>query len=69
MIKTMFKNLLKMTKRIVEQDIEDAALDILENDLGYDYLHGKTIEPFSENPLRSKWDDVIIESRLKEPRQ
>ena len=55
-----------MTKRIVEQDIEDAALDILENDLGYEYIHGEKIAPNGETPLRSKWDDVILEPRLKE---
>ena len=30
-------------KRIVEQDIEDAALDILQNDLGYEYVYGPNI--------------------------
>jgi type I restriction enzyme R subunit len=55
-----------MTKRIVEQDIEDAALDILENDLGYEYIHGEKIAPNGETPLRKNWDDVILEPRLKD---
>lgn len=55
-----------MTKRIVEQDIEDAALDILENDLGYEYIHGEKIAPNGETPLRQKWDDVILEPRLRD---
>lgn len=53
-------------KRIVEQHIEDAALDILENDLGYEYIHGEKIAPNGETPLRTKWDDIILEPRLKE---
>lgn len=28
-----------MIKRITEQQIEDATLDILENDLGYEYIN------------------------------
>jgi len=53
-------------KRIVEQDIEDAALDILQNDLGYRYLYGPEIAPDSKNPLRKKWDDVILEDNLRD---
>lgn len=52
-------------KRIVEQDIEDAALDILQNDLGYEYAYGPDIAPDGETPLRSKWDDVILVDKLR----
>jgi len=55
-----------MTKRIVEQDIEDAALDILQNDLGYEYVYGPNIAPDGETPLRSKWDDVILADKLRD---
>jgi len=51
-------------KRIVEQDIEDAALDILENDLKYEYIHGEKIAPNGEIPLRTKWDQILLEPRL-----
>ena len=55
-----------MTKRIVEQDIEDAALDILQNDLGYEYVYGPSIAPDGETPLRSRWDDVILTEKLRD---
>jgi type I restriction enzyme R subunit len=51
--------------RIVEQDIEDAALDILQNDLGYNYVHGAEIAPDSDKPERARWDDVVLVERLK----
>jgi type I restriction enzyme, R subunit len=53
-------------KRIVEQDIEDAALDILQNDLGYEYVYGPNIAPDGETPLRNKWDDVILADKLRD---
>jgi type I restriction enzyme, R subunit len=52
--------------RIVEQDIEDAAIEILEKDLGYSYIHGPEIAPDSENPERKSFDEVILENKLKE---
>lgn len=52
--------------RIVEQDIEDAAIEILEKDLGYSYIHGPEIAPDSENPERKSFDEVVLEERLKE---
>lgn len=51
--------------RIVEQDIEDAAIEILEKDLGYDYVFGAEIAPDSLNPERETWDEVILKQRLK----
>lgn len=51
-------------KRIVEQDIEDATIEILQ-DLGYDYIHGTEIAPDSEKPERERFDDVILVERLK----
>jgi len=52
--------------RIVEQDIEDAAIEILEKDLGYKYIHGAEIAPNSEHPERERLDDVVLVKRLKE---
>ncbi len=54
-----------MVKRIVEQDIEDAALEILQ-ELGYEYTYGPTIAPDGETPLRIKWDDVILTGKLRD---
>lgn len=51
---------------IVEQDIEDAAIEILVEDLGYTYLYGPDIAPNGKNPLREKWDDVVLIQRLVE---
>ncbi len=50
---------------IVEQDVEDAALEILETDLGYKYVYGPDIAPDSEKPLRKRFDDVVLEDNLK----
>lgn len=47
-----------MTKRIVEQDIEDAALDILHNDLCYDYIYDPSIAPYREmaiHQINKRW--------------
>ncbi len=52
-------------KHIVEQNIEDAALEILQ-ELGYNYIYGPDIAPDSQNPLRSRWDDVLLIDKLKE---
>ncbi|MFW6450483.1 MAG: type I restriction endonuclease subunit R, partial [Nanoarchaeota archaeon] len=48
-----------------EQDVEDAAIDILK-DLGYRHLHGPDIAPDSDNPLREKWNEVILASILRD---
>src|SRR3989338_2066384 len=53
-----------MTKRIVEQDIENAALEIL-NELGYEVLYGPNIAPDSEAPARARWDDAVLTDRLR----
>lgn len=49
---------------IVEQDIENAALEILE-ELGYEIAYGPTIAPDGENPLRSGWGEVVLRDRLE----
>jgi len=53
-----------MTKRIFEQDIEDAALEILQ-ELGYKILYGPEIAPDGSRPERTKWDDVVLVERLR----
>ena len=49
---------------IVEQDIENAALEILE-EMGYEVVYGPTIAPDSDNPLRSDWGEVVLKGRLE----
>ena len=49
---------------IVEQDIENAALEILD-ELGYDVVYGPDIAPDSDNPKRTKWDEVVLKDRLE----
>jgi type I restriction enzyme R subunit len=51
-------------KFIVEQEIEEAALEILQG-LGYKVIHGTEIAPDSESPERAKWDDVVLVDRLR----
>jgi type I restriction enzyme R subunit len=53
--------------RIVEQTIEDAAIEILERELGYGYIHGAEIAPDAEpaKKERERWDDVVLVGRLK----
>lgn len=52
-------------KPIVEQHIEEAALEILQ-DLGYNYTYGPDIAPDSQSPLRNRWDDVILTDKLRD---
>ncbi len=49
---------------IVEQDIENAALEILD-ELGYDIIYGPDIAPDSDNPKRTSWDEVVLKERLE----
>ena len=49
---------------IVEQDIENAALEILE-ELGYEIVYGPNIAPDGENPLRDDWGEVVLKDRLE----
>ena len=51
--------------KINEEEIELATIDILK-DIGYKYVHGEEIAPDSENPERTKWDEVILRRRLSE---
>jgi type I restriction enzyme, R subunit len=50
---------------LTEQDVENITLEILE-ELGYKIVHGSDIAPDSQTPLRSKWDDVILEQDLRQ---
>jgi len=48
---------------IVEQDIEEAALDILK-ELGYTIYYGPSIAVDGENPKRTARDDVVLKEHL-----
>ena len=50
--------------RIVEQDVEDACIEWLE-ELEYDYVYGPDISPDGENPERNDYKDVILTDRLR----
>ena len=56
--------MIMMTNKIVENDIEEAALEILRFNLDYDYIFGPDIAPNSENPIRNNWSQIILEERL-----
>ena len=51
-------------KRIVEQDVEDACIDWLE-ELGYEYVYGPEISPDGEHPERKDYRDVVLVDRLR----
>jgi len=52
------------SQKLNEDSIEQSVIDIMKNDLGYDYIHGGEIAPDGPNPERKRWDDVILEKRL-----
>jgi type I restriction enzyme R subunit len=49
---------------IVEQHIENIALEILE-ELGYSITYGPTIEPDSQTPRRAGFDAIVLVDRLE----
>ena len=55
-------------KRIVEQDVEDACIDWLE-ELGYQYVYGPDISPDGKNPERKDYRDVILVNHLRDALQ
>ncbi len=56
--------ILSSMKFIVEQDIEDAGLEILQ-ELGYKVVYGPEIAPDGSKPERARWDDVVLVERLR----
>jgi type I restriction enzyme, R subunit len=51
-------------RRIVEQDVEDACIEWLE-ELGYDYVYGPEISPDGEHSERKNYSDIILIERLR----
>jgi len=54
-----------MPKIITEQEIEEAALEILK-ELDYTIIGGIDIAPDGISPEREKWSDVVLVQRLKD---
>ena len=54
--------------RIVEQDVEEACIDWLE-ELGYQYFHGAEFSPDAESPERKYPSDVILVKHLRDALQ
>ncbi|MEG4455876.1 type I restriction endonuclease subunit R [Microcoleus sp. N9_A1] len=52
-----------MSKFTTEDDIETYNLELL-NTLGYDYKHGKILEPEGAAPDRQSFSDVLLKDRL-----
>ncbi|MEA2019459.1 MAG: type I restriction endonuclease subunit R [Campylobacterota bacterium] len=48
-----------------EDQVEQLAIDWFK-ELKYNYLNGYDISPDSDNPLRDNYNDVLLESRLKD---
>ncbi len=53
-----------MTK-ITENTIEEFALELF-REMGYKYIHAPEIAPDGDSPERKSYDDVILESRLRD---
>lgn len=50
--------------KITEQAIETLAIELLENQ-GFEYLYGPNISHESDSPLRTGYDDVLLQEKLK----
>ena len=50
--------------RLTESAIEDFAIKLFER-LGYHYIHAPDIAPDSDNPERSRYDEVLLTGRLE----
>ncbi|MBI3051700.1 type I restriction endonuclease subunit R [Candidatus Woesearchaeota archaeon] len=49
---------------IVEQDVENAALEILQ-EMGYEVVYAPEIAPDGSNPQRAEWDTVFVLDELE----
>ena len=49
--------------KLTESAIEDFAIKLFER-LGYSYSHAPDIAPDSDNPERSRYDEVVLSQRL-----
>lgn len=50
--------------KITENEVEELALDILKDDLGYKVLNGLEISPGGKNQERADFRDVVLKERL-----
>jgi type I restriction enzyme, R subunit len=54
-----------MSGKLTETAIEDYAIQLFVRQ-GYTYIHGPTIAPDSDTPERSRYDEVILTTRLQQ---
>ncbi|MBR9704057.1 type I restriction endonuclease subunit R [Candidatus Pacearchaeota archaeon] len=54
-----------MKNLITEDHIEEAALQILKDDLNYDYIYGPDIAPDGKTPQRKTYQDVVLIDSLQ----
>jgi len=54
-----------MKSLITESHVEEHAIDILKDGLGYDYEYGPEIGPDGKNPERKDYKEVVLVERLK----
>ena len=52
-------------KKLKEEDIERLAIDLLKEQ-GFQYFPGPSVAPDGANPLRSSFEQVLLEDQLKE---
>jgi len=58
-----------MKKIITEDHVEEATLQILKDDLSYDYIYGPDISPDGKTPQRKSYQEVVLIEKLKDALQ
>jgi type I restriction enzyme, R subunit len=53
-----------MKNIITEDHVEEVALEILQKDLGYDYIYGPDIASDGKNPQRKNYQEVVLVDKL-----
>jgi type I restriction enzyme, R subunit len=54
-----------MSGKLTETAIEDFAIQLFEHQ-GYTYIYGPDISPDSATPERSRYDEIILTTRLQQ---
>ena len=55
-----------MKSLITEDHVEEATLQILQEDLGYEYIYGPNISPDGKTPQRKSYQEVVLVEKLKD---
>ena len=58
-----------MKKTITEDHVEEATLQILKDDLGYNYIYGPDISHDGKTPQRKSYQEVVLVEKLKDALQ